>query len=97
MTNIDIIINNYLKAKEAKRAAEKAEKEAAALIMEYAKNAPQFETDTYSVIIKETPSFRLDTAALYKDFPDIKETYGKTTISRSINAAERASAEKRSA
>ena len=95
--NINELISNYLNAKADKRDAEKREKAAAALIMEYAGNTLQFETDVYSVIIKETESVRLDTAALYEDFPDIKETYGKTTISRSITAAERTAHEKRSA
>lgn len=59
-------------------------------IMEYAKNNDCFVTDEYTVIIKTSESIRLDTTALYKDFPDIKETYGKTTVSRSLSIAENA-------
>ena len=45
----------------------------------------EFTTDLYRVYVKRTQSTRLDTKALYKDFPDIKETYGKTTVSRSLD------------
>lgn len=68
-----------IKAREDKRDAEKREKAAADFIKAYAAGRPAFETEDYSVILDKRTRNGLDTAALYKDFPDIKETYGTTT------------------
>lgn len=87
MFTIDEIIRKY---NDAKAAEAIAKKEAAALkdlIIEYAKDRKTFDTDLYNVIIKETITTRLDSAALYKDFPDIKKEYGKESVSVSIAAA----------
>ena len=54
-------------------------------VLAYAGDRDYFETDDNAVFIKNTPSTRLDTAALYKDFPDIKDVYNKTTFSRSVD------------
>ena len=94
---INEIITNYNAAKDAEREAKKRAEEMKALIIEHAKGAELFTTDVYTVTIKTTTSERLDTKALYKDFPDIKKTYGKTTTSKSVEALVTANAEKRSA
>lgn len=65
---------------EAKKKAEAAKK----FILSFMGDNENIVTDAYTVTLKKTASFRLDTEALYKDFPDIKETYGKTTVSKSL-------------
>ena len=65
---------------EAKKKAEAAKK----FILSFMGDNENIVTDAYTVTLKKTSSFRLDTEALYKDFPDIKETYGKTTVSKSL-------------
>ena len=95
--NINEIIANYNAAKEAEREAKKRAETMKALILEHARGAEMFTTDVYTVVIKTSSSTRLDTAALYKDFPDIKETYGKTTTSKSVEALVTADAEKKTA
>jgi len=87
--NIDEIIREYI---EANNAAKKAAKRAGALkdiILQHAGNDAYFETDVYSVTIKDTVSERLDTASLYRDFPDIKKDYGRQSVSRSVIPAAR--------
>ena len=95
--SINEIITTYIESKNLENAAKKRAESMKALLIEYSKGAELFETDIYTVIIKTTESARLDTAALYKDFPDIKETYGKITTSKSITAVAKESAEKKSA
>ena len=95
--SINDIIANYLQAKQAEADAKKRAAAMKELILQHAGNADNFTTDVYTVIIKTTVSTRLDTATLYKDFPDIKETYGKTTTSKSVDAVVTADAEKKSA
>lgn len=82
--DINTIISELIIATESARQIEKRLKELKEQIFAFAGNSTAFETDAFSVIIKQTESFRLDTKALYADFPDIKETYGKTSIARSI-------------
>lgn len=94
---INEIIAAYIQAKDAETAAKKQTAAMKALILDHAKDAEIFTTDVYTVIIKTTSSTRLDTAALYKDFPDIKETYGKTTTSKTVDAVVTADAEKKTA
>ena len=65
---------------EAKKKAEAAKK----FILSFMGDNENIVTDAYMVTLKKTASFRLDTESLYKDFPDIKETYGKTTVSKSL-------------
>ena len=95
--NINEIIAEYLKAKQDELTAKKRGSALKELILNHAKDADNFTTDVYTVIIKTTTSSRLDTAALYKDFPDIKETYGKITTSKTVDAVVTADAEKASA
>jgi len=95
--DINTIIANYLQEKAAEAAAKKRAEAMKALILDHAKNADNFTTDVYTVVIKTSSSVRLDTAALYRDFPDIKDTYGKTTTSKTVNAVITADAEKKSA
>ena len=96
--DINGIITAYMAAKQAETAARKQAESMRALILDHAKGADHFTTDMYSVIIKTTESIRLDTAALYRDFPDVKTAYGKTTTSTTITAAAAAEgAEKASA
>lgn len=95
--SINEIITEYLAAKETENAAKKLADAMKALILDFAKESDNFTTDTYTVIIKTTASTRLDTKSLYKDFPDIKDTYGKTTTSRTVDAVRTADAKKKSA
>ena len=83
------MITAYLAAKEQEKKAKKQAETLKALILEKAGNNPLFETDCYSVFVKRKESTRLDTKALYADFPDIKETYGKTSVSLEIDIAEK--------
>ena len=95
--NINDIITSYLQAKQAETDAKKRAAAMKELILQHAGDADNFTTDVYTVIIKTTTSSRLDTATLYKDFPDIKNTYGKTTTSKTVDAVVTADAEKKSA
>lgn len=92
--NINSIIFNYLQETENAKQAKKRADELKTLILDYAKNTESFSTDIYTVSVKVTPSERLDTTALYRDFPDIKKTYGKITTSKSINVIENAEIKK---
>lgn len=96
--SINEIISRYNSAKEAEATAKKEAAAMKTLIIEFAKDAETFTTDEYTVIIKTSTSTRLDTSALYKDFPDIKNTYGKTTTSISVDVAKNeATTEKKTA
>ena len=95
--NINDIITSYMQAKQAEADAKKRAAAMKELILQHAGDADNFTTDVYTVIVKTTTSSRLDTAALYKDFPDIKDTYGKTTTSKTVDAVVTADAEKKSA
>lgn len=86
---INEIISAYLSAKEAEREAKKQADAMKDLIMSAMENNPLLETDLYTVFAKLTESTRLDTKALYKDFPDIKKDYGKTVTSVSLDIAEK--------
>ena len=95
--DINSIIASYLQEKATETAAKKRADEMKKIILQHAGNADNFITDEYTVIIKTTTSKRLDTAALYKDFPDIKDVYEKTTTSKTLAIAETAGAGKKSA
>ena len=95
--NIDSIIENYLQAKQAEADAKKRAATMKELILQHAGDADNFTTDVYTVIVKTTTSKRLDTSALYKDFPDIKDVYEKTTTSKTLAIAETICAGKKSA
>lgn len=95
--NINDVISSYLAAKAAEAENKKRAAAMKELIMQHAGAADNFTTDIYTVVIKTTTAARLDTAALYKDFPDIKQVYEKATTSKTINAVLTASAEKKSA
>lgn len=94
---INEIIACYLQAKQAEADAKKRAAAMKELILQHAGDADNFTTDVYTIIVKTTTSSRLDTAALYKDFPDIKDTYGKTTTSKTVDAVITADAEKKTA
>ena len=94
---INDIIANYLQAKQQETAAKKTAAAMKELILQHAGSADNFTTDVFTVVIKTSESIRLDTAELYKDFPDIKETYGKKTTSKTVDAVITAGAEKKSA
>lgn len=84
------IICAYMAAQEQKRIAEKKADEMKKLIVSMMGSAPIFETDLYCVIPKRTEKTIIDTKALCKDFPDIKEEYGKQSVSVSLSIAEKA-------
>lgn len=92
---IDSIIAAYNAAKAAESAAKKEKERLAAIILESAKGADFFETDTFRVMIDKRKREGLDTKALYRDFPDIKKEYGTITEYSVITAKEKA--EKRTA
>lgn len=83
------IIFAYMAAQEQKRIAEKKADEMKKLIVSMMGSAPIFETDLYCVIPKRTEKTIIDTKALCKDFPDIKEEYGKPSVSVSLSIAEK--------
>lgn len=85
--SINEIITTYIEEKANESAAKKRAEAMKKLILQHAGSADSFQTDIYTVIIKTTSSIRLDTDSLYKDFPDIKNDYGKVTTSRTISAA----------
>lgn len=95
--SINEIITSYLDAKQAETDAKKRAAAMKNLILQHAGDADNFSTDLYTVIIKTSTSMRLDTTSLYKDFPDIKETYGKTSTSKTVDAVRTADVEKKSA
>ena len=78
---IETYTRESAKASAARKAADAAKK----FILASAGDGDKVTTDAWIVYIKRTESIRLDTDALYNDFPDIKETYGKTTISTSLD------------
>ena len=94
---INEIIAAYIQEKETEAAAKKRAAAMKALLIDYAGGRDNFSTDVYTVVIKTSASTRLDTENLYKDFPDIKETYGKTTTSTTVTAVVTADAEKKTA
>ena len=83
---IDTIISDYLQAKQQETEAKKRAAALKDLILQHAGTAESFVTEEYTVIIKTAVSLRLDTEALYKDFPDIKDTSGREAVSRSVTA-----------
>ena len=87
---INEIVSLYTLAKEQERKAKQEKENLKALILEYAQNKSIFETEDFTVTIKKTESKRLDTKALYHDFPDIKKEYEKITESISIDTFEKA-------
>lgn len=89
MFNIDNIVSEFVALTEMERQTKKRIEELKTIILENACDSDSFTTSDYTIVIKQTESIRLDTKALYKDFPDIKNTYGKTSISKSIVTAKR--------
>ena len=89
---INETISSYLAAKAAETVARKQADAMKKLILDHAGSADHFTTDAFTVVIKTTISSRLDTAALYKDFPDVKSVYGRETVSRSVDAVVNAGA-----
>ena len=87
--SINEIISNYIMAKEQENNAKKTAEQLKQLILNYAGTAEIFETDNFFVTITKRPQTRLDTKTLYKDFPDIKETYGITSYSDIITAKQK--------
>lgn len=96
MMSIDEIISAYNRAKAAESSAKKEKERMAALILERANGAEFFETEAYRVFLDPRKREGLDTARLYKDFPDIKAEYG-TVSNYSVITAKAKDAEKRTA
>jgi len=78
---ISTYMEQHARETEAKKQADAAKK----FILAMCEGLDEITTDVYRVYIKRTSSVRLDSAALYKDFPDIKETYGIRSVSVSID------------
>lgn len=91
------IIAAYLAAKDAEAAAKKQADAMKKLILDFMGSALVLETDVYHVFIEEKKSVRIDTDSLYKDFPDIKNDYGKVSVSRSVKAVPRSAATEKTA
>lgn len=88
--DINSIIAAYMAAKQQESDAKKRAAELKTMIVNHAAGKGTFTTSDYNVIIKTTTSSRLDTESLYRDFPDIKKDYGKTTTSTSVDIAKTA-------
>lgn len=95
--DINEIIAAYNAAKADESAAKKKKEKFAALIMAHAGGREFFTTDAYNVMIDTRTRTGIDTEALYKDFPEIKGEYGKTTTYNVITAKEVTSAEVKTA
>ena len=95
--NINDVITEYLHEKQIAADAKKRADALKAMIINHAGAADNFKTDVYTVVIKTTTSNRLDTEALYRDFPDIKEVYSHPTTSKTITAVVTADAEGKTA
>ena len=87
--NINEVIAAYIAAKEEENAAKQRADALRALILDHAGKDSAFETDDYIVTIKTTVSTVLDTKTLYKDFPDMKEAYGRPSVKTSIVPTEK--------
>jgi len=85
--DINGIIAEYLREKAAADAAKKRADALRARILDACGSAGHMVTDEFVVTVRETESTRIDTAALYRDFPDAKDVYGKRTVSRSVVVA----------
>lgn len=85
--DINYIISEYVAAAAAEKAAKKRAENARALLLEKLAGRDSVVTDEYSVIIKKNVSTRLDTTALYKDFPDVKREYGRESVTTTVNVA----------
>lgn len=92
--SINEIISAYIEAKEAQKVASARVKELTAQILETVGSRSVFDTDDYTVTVSRSESLRLDTKALYNDFPDIKATYGKMVPSRSVEVFQKTNAER---
>lgn len=88
--DINSIISEYNRIKEDRASLEKQEKALREQIILYASDKNMFETDNYTVIIKSSERVTLDTKALYKDFPEMKDVYGKTATVKTLAIAEKA-------
>lgn len=88
--NINTIIAEYNRIKEEKTSLEKQEKALREQILLFANEKAMFETDQFTVIIKSSERVTLDTRALYKDFPEMKDVYGKTSTVKTLAIAEKA-------
>ena len=84
--DINNIIRAYMEIVENRKAMEKQEENLKKMIYDFMGKNTFAETDCYFLTVKETATTRLDTKALYKDFPDMKEVYGKTSVSKSLVA-----------
>lgn len=73
------IIAAYLAAKEAEKQAKKEKEKLQAMIQDAARGADFFETDAYRIMIDTRTRTSIDTDAVYRDFPEFKDVYGKTT------------------
>ena len=88
MENLNGIIKNYLEACAQESDAKKRKESAKQIIIDAIGNNDGITTDLFAVIVKKTSSVKLDTKTLYKDFPDIKNVYGKESVSVSLAIAD---------
>lgn len=86
---INNIIRAYMETVENRKALEKQEENLKKMIYDFIGENTFAETDCYFLTVKETATTRLDTKTLYKDFPDMKEVYGKTSVSKTLVATEK--------
>lgn len=87
MNNINEIVARFETVRAMKAAAEKEEKQLRAELLRYAAGRSVFETEGFTVMIKTTSRVTLDTAALYKDFPDMRDVYGRTSTTTTVTTA----------
>ena len=94
---INEAIKTYTEQNAIASAAKKAAEQAKKFILSAMGNESELKTDSFIVYLKKTSSTRLDTESLYRDFPDIKETYGKESVSKSIDVHKLAKEESKTA
>jgi len=82
--SIEKMVNEYLIEKENEKKAKERKDFLKKSILEYAKDNNFFETLEHNITIEEKTQKRLDTKALYTDFPDIKKEYEKITSYKDI-------------
>lgn len=83
-STINSAIETLLKAREAKREAEKAEEQAKRIIKDYAKERDSFSTDEFFVSLKKEIRQIADTAKIKELFPDCWQDLYKDSVSTKI-------------
>lgn len=87
----------YMAAKEKERAAKKAAEAARAELIAAAGGRDVLTTDEYIITFTHKPRTIIDTVALYRDFPDLKNAYGRSSDSVSVDVKQYAADQQKTA